>query len=307
MRPSRRAWQLAATVVLAGGLMTASVTLILGSNSKDSSIASTSPTGASCPEKPPGTTVHYLGAIMRPALASAPFKENIGEFYTAFGSSFPVTVASEYRSRDMLPFIQVDPRKVKLSDIVKGRYDSYLRAYAQAARRFCSPLVYSVGHEFNGSWYPWGHRHTRPSVFTAAWRHMHDIFTQEGASNVVWAWDPDHAAQNPAPWWPGSSYVGWIGVDGYFRKPGQTSFRALFGNRIAEIRKFSNAPILIAETGAPPGKQRAKQIRILLDGVRSYGLLGIIYFDIPGIQDYRINHDQAALTVLRRESAAVVH
>jgi len=136
---------------------------------------------------------------------------------------------------------------------------------------------------------------------------MHDIFTQEGASNVVWAWDPDHAAQNPAPWWPGSSYVSWIGIDGYFRKPGQTSFRVLFGNRIAAIRKFTNAPILIAETGAPPSAQRARQIRILLDGVRSYGLLGMIYFDIPGIQDYRIDHDQAALAILRRESAAVVH
>jgi Glycosyl hydrolase family 26 len=308
MRSGRNGWQLAATVVLAGGLTAASMTLILGSNSKDSSSsAATSHSGASCPEKLPGSTVHYLGAITRPALASAPFKENIGEFYTAFGSSFPVTVASEYRSRHMLPFIQVNPRKVKLSDVARGRYDSYLRTYAEAARQFCSPLVYSVGHEFNGNWYPWGHRHTRPAVFVAAWRHMHDIFTQEKASNVVWAWDPDHAAQDPVPWWPGSSYVSWIGIDGYFRKPGQTSFRVLFGERIANIRKFSKAPILIAETGAPPSRHRAKQLQILLDGMRSYGLLGLIYFDIPAIQDYRIDHDQAALAVLKRESAAIVH
>jgi mannan endo-1,4-beta-mannosidase len=306
-RASRRIWQL--IVTLAGACAIAGIGIalfLLNSGPSDPSAHSVIPK-ETCTKTLPATAGHYIGAVVRPVTARQPFKSNIAELYTGFGGHFPGSLATRFRAGGMVPFIQVNPRNVKITGIAAGHYDTYLRTYARDAKRFCTPLLFSFGHEFNGPWYSWGFKDTPPQTFVAAWRHMHDIFAQEGATNVIWAWDPDHAAKNPAPWWPGSPYVNWIGMDGYFRKPGQTSFRTLFGNRIAEIRKFSKAPILIAETGAPPSNQRAKQIRILLGGVHSYGLLGMIYFDIPGIQDYRINADPAALAVLKRASAAVVH
>lgn len=307
IRPSRRVWQLIITIACAGAIAGAGTGLFLQTFGPNASSAHSDTVKQTCTKTVPVSAGHYLGAVVRPVTARQPFKGNIAEIYTGFGGHFPGTLATRFRAAGMVPFIQVNPRKVKLTGIAAGHYDVYLRTYARDARRFCTPLILSFGHEFNGPWYTWGFKDTPPQVFVAAWRHMHDIFIQEGATNVIWAWDPDHAAKDPTPWWPGPSYVNWIGIDGYFRKPGQTSFRVLFGNRIAEIRKFSNAPILIAETGAPPSPQRAKQIRILFGGVHSYGLLGMIYFDIPGIQDYRINHDQAALAVFRREASAIVH
>ena len=99
----------------------------------------------------------------------------------------------------------------------------------------------------NGPWYSWGWTHTRAKVFVAAWRHIVDVFRQQGASNVIWLWtvnvDPpnDNAIQNPARWWPGSSYVNWVGIDGYYYKPSWT-FAPLFGPTIKIVH--------LAEPGA---------------------------------------------------------
>ena len=50
------------------------------------------------------------------------------------------------------------------------------------------------------------------------WRHVHDVFTAQGATNVTWVWCPN--IQGPkstslAEMYPGDSYVDWTCVDGY--------------------------------------------------------------------------------------------
>ena len=45
----------------------------------------------------------------------------------------------------------------------------------------------------NGNWYPWGVgvNGNKPGEYVEAWRHVHDIFVQEGAtSDVKWVWSP---------------------------------------------------------------------------------------------------------------------
>ena len=111
----------------------------------------------------------------------------------------------------------------------------------------------------NGSWYSWGYRHTSPAAFVAAWRHIVTLFRDLGARNVTWLWTVNiiNDAQQgtgsltPDPWWPGNSYVNWVGIDGYYLKP-SWQFAPLFGPTIAEVRALTSAPILIAETGAMP-------------------------------------------------------
>ena len=45
----------------------------------------------------------------------------------------------------------------------------------------------------NGSWFPWseGVNGNRAGEYVAAWRHVHDIFTAVGATNVTWVWCPN--------------------------------------------------------------------------------------------------------------------
>ncbi len=57
-----------------------------------------------------------------------------------------------------------------------------------------------------------------PADFVAAWRHLHDVFAQQGARNVVWVWNTEgylpHAA-TIAALYPGNAYVDWVGYDPY--------------------------------------------------------------------------------------------
>jgi mannan endo-1,4-beta-mannosidase len=135
----------------------------------------------------------------------------------------------------------------------------------------------------NGNWYSWGNRHTPAKVFVAAWQHIVTLFRAVGATNVIWLWtvnvvDASPPIPSPGPWWPGSSYVNWVGIDGYYFLPGQT-FSQVFGPTIAAVRALTGAPMLIAETGAASGKSQPTEIEDLFAGVRSYGLFGFVWFD----------------------------
>src|SRR5262249_50913549 len=134
--------------------------------------------------------------------------------------------------------------------ITAGDYDGYLRSYARAVRAFGHPVILSFGHEMNGTWYSWGQGHASPAQFVAAWRHVVSIFRAEGASNATWLWtvNSKNVTSGPlAPWWPGSGWVNWIGIDGYYYRPDDT-FSSVFGQTLAEIRTFTRDPALISES-----------------------------------------------------------
>ena len=138
--------------------------------------------------------------------------------------------------------MQINPSGVSLAEIASGQYDSYLITYAEAVRAYRHPVILSFGHEMNGHWYSWGYTHTSPTVFVAAWRHIVTVFREVGAQNVTWLWtvniiDPG-GIPSPAVWWPGNSYVNWVGLDGYYYQPSWT-FASLFGPTIAAVRQMT--------------------------------------------------------------------
>src|SRR5204862_2804030 len=137
------------------------------------------------------------------------------------------------------------------------------------------------GHEMNGNWYSWANGHTSPAAVRAAWRHIVTVFRQQGARNVTWLWtvnvmDPKRGILSPARWWPGSSYVTWVGIDGYYLKRSWT-FASLFGPTIKAVRELTLAPILITETAAVPAAGKPTKIADLFAGIRAYGLLGFVW------------------------------
>ena len=101
----------------------------------------------------------------------------------------------------------------------------------------------------NGDWYPWGYQpHATGRTFVAAWRHIVTLFRALGARNVTWLWTVNiindaHGGKIPRPsqWWPGNSYVNWVGIDGYYLKP-SWKFAPLFGPTIAAVRKLTLRP-----------------------------------------------------------------
>ncbi len=254
---------------------------------------------------------HYAGvAVQAPAAPSlSAFTRILGgppgivEYYMAFGKPFPAARAAGLARGKSLSLIQINPRHVSLAAIASGKYDSYLRGYAAAVRRFGAPVALSFGHEMNGWWYSWGPPRTSPATFVAAWRHIHAVFASEHAANAVWVWTVSRDANRRSwpsarAWWPGAGQVNWVAIDGYFRKPGQR-FGYVFAQQLAIVRAFTSKPVLIGETAAGPGPDQGNQIRSLVAGVARRRLLGFVWFDINAEERWNIDDDAAAAAAFR--------
>jgi beta-mannanase len=218
-------------------------------------------------------------------------------YYSSWQEPFQASFATTAAEHGAVPLVQINPFNVSLAAIAAGQYDSYLSAFAEAVRSYRNPVIISFGHEMNGNWYPWAYMHTSPAVFVAAWRHIVTLFRGLEVRNVIWLWtvniiDTLGGIPSPARWWPGSSYVTWVGLDGYYYQPSWT-FASLFGPTIAAVRALTGDPILIAETGAAPGTDQPAQIADLFAGVHLYGLLGFVWFDAKADRDWRLSSPAA--------------
>jgi mannan endo-1,4-beta-mannosidase len=238
-----------------------------------------------------GVPASYAGVISFTRATSV--RPNVLSYYSGwmepFGTSFAITA----RRHGAVTLVQLDPTGVNVAAIAAGRYDRYLTTYAKAVRAFGGPVILSFGHEMNGHWYSWGYRHTPPATFVAAWRHLVAVFRAAGTRNVTWMWTvnavkPGHGIPSPGKWWPGKAYVTWVGIDGYYHEP-SAQFTSVFGPTIAEVRLFTQDPILISETGASLAVGQPAKIASLFAGVRAYGLLGFLWFDVVANNDYRID------------------
>ncbi len=228
-------------------------------------------------------------------------------YYSGWFEPFQVGFATTAAKHGAVPLVQINPTDVSIPAIAAGHYDAYLRSYAEAVRSYRHPVILSFGHEMNGDWYSWGYRHVDPAVFVVAWRHIVTLFRAQGARNVTWLWtvnaiDTHSRIPGPTPWWPGSSYVSWVGIDGYYYKP-TSRFGPLFGPTIVAVRALTRDPILIAETGAAPAAGQPAKIADLFAGIRAAGLLGFVWFDAIGHRDWRIT-SPAAIAALRQDAKA---
>jgi hypothetical protein len=230
-----------------------------------------------------GVPASYVGVTaFKTATGATP---DVVMYYSGWYVPFPASFAATAANNGAVPLVQMDPDGVNVAEIAAGKYDGYLSAYAEAVRAYRHPVILSFGHEMNGDWSSWGYQHTSPAAFVAAWRHIVTLFRTLGAGNVTWLWTVNiinntqsGRIPSPAPWWPGSSYVTWVGIDGYYLKP-TWSFAPLFGPTITAVRELTGDPILIAETGATPAAGQPAKIADLFAGIRNYGLLGFVYFD----------------------------
>jgi mannan endo-1,4-beta-mannosidase len=285
---------------------------------------------SSTPSKPPAAhaaltprLAAYLGAFEPGAPPDyapvASFARAAGQvpnligYYSGWAEPFNMTFASTLRNHGIIPFVQIDPTDASVSAIAAGTYDEYLRSYADSVRNFKDAVVIGFGHEMNAPWYSWGYGHVPPRTFVRAWRHIVTLFRQQGADNVTWLWTINGSRSDTGPirsWWPGSTYVTWVGIDGYYYRPADT-FASVFGATIDQVRDFTADPVLISETAVGPAAGQAAKIGNLFAGLAQYRTLGLVWFDNAqhqGIyhQDWRIEESPAAEAALHRGVAATL-
>jgi Glycosyl hydrolase family 26 len=157
-----------------------------------------------------------------------------------------------------------DESRFQLADIIHGDFDSYIRNWAEEAKAWGHPFFLRFDWEMNGTWFPWSESvdGNHPGEFVTAWRHVHDIFTEVGATNVSWVWcpyvNPNGNLQSPATLYPGDEYVDWTCLDGYNKGTTASptakyrSFDYLFGPNYREITETvaPSKPMLLAEVAS---------------------------------------------------------
>jgi hypothetical protein len=256
---------------------------------------------------PPGTyksVADFTRAIGR--------QPNLVGYYSGWGEAFRTSFAETVREHGAVTIVQLDPTLASVARIAAGGYDGYLRSFADSVRDFGQPVIIGFGHEMNAYWYSWGYGHLPARIFVAAWRHIVTLFRDQGAGNVTWLWtlQADEPGTGPiALWWPGAQYVTWVGIDGYYYRPSDT-FASVFGKTIAQVRMFTSQPVLLSETAVGPEAGQLTKIPDLFAGMRRYGTLGLVWFDIAqhdGIyhQDWHIEDNPAAEAAFRHDVAGL--
>jgi mannan endo-1,4-beta-mannosidase len=214
--------------------------------------------------------------------AAARTSPNLVEYVSSWGQRFAAAYAQTLRNHRAVMVVQLDPLATSVAAIAAGHYDRYLRSYADSVRRFGHPVVIGFANEMNANWWSWGYGYTRPSEVVAAWRHIVTLFRGQGADNVTWLWtiNADSPGSGPvASWWPGSGYVTWVGIDGYYTRPAD-SFAGIFGKTIEQVRAFAGKPILLSQTAAAPEADQYADIHNLFQGMSRYKLLGLVWAEM---------------------------
>ena len=223
---------------------------------------------------------------------------------------------SEDVAAGRIPMATWEPHTGPLTDIAAGKFDTMAHTFAQAAKAVGKPIFLRFAHEMNGDWYAWGgakngNDASGPQKYVAAWKHLHDSFVGDGATNVLWIWCPNiggapNAAWNtPMAYYPGDNYVDWVAVDGYNWGTSQTwSKWTAFKDILAPVYASYSAmgkPLMIAETGSVEGGgDKAAWVNDLRANMKTSfpAVKAFVYFDtFDAINktDWKIDSSQGAL------------
>lgn len=157
---------------------------------------------------------------------------------------FPADMMDQIRARGSIPMIHwgswhlgygPEQPDFRLDVITEGHYDDFIADWARAAKAWGHPFFLKFDWEMDGQWqFPWSVQlnGNQPEDYVPMWRHVHDIFEREGATNVTWVWCPTTVSRKSAPLpplYPGDEYVDWTCLHGYnFGSPDWLSFSEVF-------------------------------------------------------------------------------
>lgn len=184
--------------------------------------------------------------IVNKPIVWAPLSDNWGKS----NITFPENSVKILHEQNVIPYIRMMPRNdidasyestsadpvFSLKRIVNGDFDDKLKKWAIDAKNSNTPLIIDFAPEMNGDWFPWSGKYNGkdtkdkygdpnladgPEIYRDAYRHIIDIFNEEGATNVTWVFHvnsdsfPAESWNNYSAYYPGDEYIDWIGVSSY--------------------------------------------------------------------------------------------
>jgi beta-mannanase len=260
----------------------------------------------------PGPGQAYLGAWVRPAVSHivlpphAAILEELQDL-TSFNAGLqrPLSIVHMYQawanavSNHELQQVLADGAIPMIdwrcgdsdANIIAGSDDALITAEAQELAALKAPVFLRWYYEPNftsSANYAACIGSLGPAGYVAAFRHIHDLFAAAGASNVAFVFSMASSGNDRDlyEYYPGSSYVDWIAVDGYSKTsvPDPTDFADRFGPWYSDFAAFGK-PMMISETGAFAGGQASyfQQMKDQLSPTGDFPLIkAVLYFDAPG-------------------------
>lgn len=127
--------------------------------------------------------------------------------------------------------VDIEPRPYSYAQISAGVADPSLIAQAQGLAQLKVPVYVTFAHEPDAA-SKYGIVGT-PAQFVAAWRHVHDLFLVNGATNAVWVWVVVGWHDNWYKYqglYPGNDVVDWVSWEAYSTTSCNTTRNKLTGS-----------------------------------------------------------------------------
>ncbi len=194
---------------------------------------------------------------------------------------FPTTEVNTINSAGKIPFIRIMPRtnfdeggpdpNYTMQKIIDGDFDIDLIQWAIDASNTNIPLLVEFGTEVNGNWFPWNGQYNGAGETTGygdaslydgaerfrdAYRHIINICNANGGNNITWFFHVDAYREPDIRWneiedyYPGDSYIDWLGVSIYGpQKSNQEyqEFSDIMDDIYPILNDLSNKPIAVLE------------------------------------------------------------
>jgi hypothetical protein len=209
-----------------------------------------------------------------------------------------------------------------LDAVNNGSQDAWITGRADAIKALGFKVLLRPLWEMNGRWdMPWqgSYNHSSgttdgPAKYVAAWKRIVNIFRQRGVDNALWVWapncdsEPNDAWNNFTNYYPGDSYVDWVGCDGYnFGTTGlsSTAWSDAFGNswdgKPSVYATYPHKPFMAAETSSCEGGDKGAWITQARSDIKERfpNLKAFVWFDENKECDWRAESSPGALSAFR--------
>jgi hypothetical protein len=193
-------------------------------------------------------------------------KFDIVSRYYGWGEQLPDATDRGWRDAGRILLIDLRARnfitneQVKWADIASGKHDAYLSGVAADMKAFGAKVFFSFNQEPEAELEKGIGVAGTAEDYAAAYRHIHTLFAQAGATNVIWVWWVmgylGHVGWYPALY-PGDRYVDWVSYDPYdfnrcrdssFESPHQTIVPFLNWLNVSATAK--GKPVMLSEFGS---------------------------------------------------------
>ncbi len=235
--------------------------------------------------------------------------------YYKWNSNIPTSHQTWDVNNGRIPFVNWNAANtggsiVRWSAIANGSQDAWIRSRADAFKAFGKPIYLTFHHEPEDDLSRFG----TAADYAAAFRHIVTVFRSRGVTNVAFVWtmmswtfDP-RSGRDPNSYYPGDSYVDFIGSDGYNWYPGRagdvwnsfaTIFTATRAFALAHRKPWMAVEYGVQEDRTIPGR-KGQWFRDALTTIKSWPeLKAVMYYDQNKVYPWQTDTSSTSISGYR--------